>query len=240
VWNVDRGVQAHHFALGGGTVWAVATVGNTALAGTDDGRIHALDLVRRRSTGSVLAHPGGVFALAAAGGRVISAGADGHGRVWDAHLRRALASRSARASAGAAAIASGRIAVGFDDGVARVYDLPRAKIVARLPHEGLVLGAAFRSDGQLVTACEDDAVRVWDIDGASPTIVWSHAAPAVAVAVGPDDSVVSAGADGVVATPDARLDLSSAGDSPLSLAFSPSGRTFAVGTRRGVILLYQR
>lgn len=247
VWDPRTGAEETPFAFGGGAVWAAAAGAGVAIAGTDDGRIHLVDLARHRSLAAVKAHHGGVFALAASAGRVVSGGRDGTVRVWDARLRRSHGIAAAHAPAEAVAIAPGGklAAAGFLDGTARIYALPHGDPLARLRHDGLVLGAAFLPDGRLVTASEDRGVQVWDVDARRAAPLWAHDGPARAVVVAPDGLVVSAGADGslLVGRGDgkpARADLAPAGDAPLSLAVSPNGELLAVGTTRGVILMYQR
>ncbi|HKA89234.1 MAG TPA: WD40 repeat domain-containing protein [Haliangiales bacterium] len=245
-WDPGTGAEEHVFSFGGGAVWAVATSGGAVVAGTDDGRIHLVDLVRRRAIAAVMAHRGGVFALAAAAGRVLSGGRDGSLRMWDLRLRRTRFSAGARAPAETVALTrDGKLAAaGFDDRTARVYAVPRGDPLTRLRHDGLVLGAAFLADRRLVTAGEDHVVQIWDLAARKATTLWTHPAAARAVAVA-DGLVVSAGADGSLlvgggdGAPDAA-DLSSAGDVGLALAVSPSGGRLAVGTKRGVILVYQR
>ncbi len=246
-WDPTTGADEHVFAFGDGAVWAVATSGGAVLAGTDDGRIHLVDLVRRRLLAAVTAHHGGVFALAAAAGRVLSGGRDGDLRLWDMRLRRARFSATAHAQADAVALTSdGKLAAaGFADGTARVYAVPHGTPLTRLRHDGLVLGAAFTADRRLVTASEDHGVHIWDLDARTATPLWTHPGSARAVAIAPDGLIVSAGSDGSMFLGSgegepARVDFSAAGDIPLALAVSPSGQRLAVGTRRGVILIYQR
>jgi WD40 repeat protein len=82
--------------------------------------------------------------------------------------------------------------------------------------------------------------------GRPPEVLVGHRAQVTAVAVSPDDRFAfSASKDGTIVVWDLaageaidRVDLGPSDDQPLALAISPDGKTLAVATARGLVLLY--
>jgi WD40 repeat protein len=201
---------------------------------------------------SVRAHSGGVYAVAASadGKRLVSAGADEKARLWDPKHHRRLAAFDMSAPVAAVAVSADgkRGLAGDDQGAVRLFAVPAMTLVARLRGtEGLVQTAAFSPDGKIMLAgSEDDTVRQYrGKDHAAQTLV-GHRAPVTAVIAAGEGRAISAAKDGTLVVWDLasgqaidRVDLRASEDQPLALAVAPDGNTVAVGTARGVILLYR-
>ena len=200
---------------------------------------------------SVRAHAGGVLAVAAAadGKRLISAGADEKVRLWDPRRHRRLGAFDMSGPVAAVALArDGKRGVAGDDhGAVRLFAVPAMTLLARLRGtDGLIQASAFSADGKTILAgSEDDTIRRYQgKDHASQTLV-GHRAPVTAVVCAGQHSAISAAKDGTVVVwdlatgqPVDRVDLRASDDQPVSLAVAPDGKTVAVGTARGVILIY--
>ena len=102
---------------------------------------------------------------------------------------------------------------------------------------------AFTADGKtLVSGGDDHTVRTWDAATHRTAVLEGHRAAVTAVAAC-RDLLLTAGKDGAVllwrggAVVD-RIDLAASDDIPLALAAAPDGKSFAVGTDRGVVLVF--
>ena len=93
----------------------------------------------------------------------------------------------------------------------------------------------------------DDLVTLWGLDDERPITAFAgHTLSVTAIAPHPGGQLLaSASRDGTVrlwrhgtSTETARMDLSSSHDYGSSLAWSPGGELLAVGTARGVVLVF--
>lgn len=93
-------------------------------------------------------------------------------------------------------------AIGYDDGVVRLYDAATGARKAELRgHEGPILSVAWSKDGaRLASASADRTVRVWGLDGSPPRVLAGHQAAVTSVAWLPDGGAVvsSSGMDATV------------------------------------------
>jgi len=244
LWDVAAGT-ATLLGKHAGAVYGVAAVGATVVSGGDDGTLRFWD----DRPASLRAHAGGVYAVAASadGKRLVSGGADEKVRLWDPRKRRRLGAFDMSAPVAAVALApdGSRGVAGDDEGAVRLFGVPSMSLRSRLPGaDGLVLAAAFTPDGKTVLAAgEDDAVRRYR--GRDAKVLVGHRATVTALACAGDRFGVSAAKDGTLVVwdlasgqPVDRADLHGSDDVPLALAAAPDGKTLAVGTARGVILIY--
>jgi hypothetical protein len=154
-------------------------------------------------------HEGAVTSLASAGTTLVSAGADGKVLVWDlvrGQLRHTLTSGAAVRALAVAADGK-QAASGGDDNQVQLWDLASGKPGARLQaHTDWVLALAFSPDGtRLASGGYDGVVRVWEVPSGKKALEFAAAAPPPPNTPPPDLNRV------------------------LALAFSPDGKTLAVG-----------
>ena len=90
-----------------------------------------------------------------------------------------------------------RVAVGYPDGTARVWETATGRLIAELPHAGPVYDVGFSPDGNFLVTASGDAPTIWDIDSQRPiTQLFGHQAAVLTVDFSPDgSSIVSAGED---------------------------------------------
>src|SRR5947209_5692214 len=168
-------------------------------------------------------HDGPVYAAnySPEGRRVVGAGGDGTGRVWDLDRRaraQVLTGHRGRVTAAAFSPDGRRVLSAGQDGTVRVWDLehPGASRVLT-GHRGGVEGAAYSPDGgRVVSAGDDGTVRVWNLEHPAANRVLTGARGRVlAAAFSPDGHrVVGAGDDAVVRV----WDLARPGSAPRLLA----------------------
>lgn len=97
-------------------------------------------------------------------------------------------------------IPDGRVASGSDDGVVRIWDLERSRLLGALEgHRGWVMALAALPDGRLASGSMDETLRLWDPRRAvAEAILEPHGGPVYAVAVLPDGRVLSGSDDGLI------------------------------------------
>src|SRR5262245_44079092 len=197
----------------------------------------ALRGLRERSV--LVRHSGPVLSAACSvdGKRVVTASADGRGRLWEAadgketSLLKGHAGpvRSAAFSPDARAVVTASA-----DGTARLWDAAAGgrEIAVLQGHAGPVLVATFNPDGtRIATASEDGTARLWDAaDGKEVGALKGHTGAVRSVAFSAD------GTRGVTASEDSTARVwDAAGGKPLAVlkgharrllgaAFSPDGR----------------
>jgi WD40 repeat protein len=144
-----------------------AAVGRDVVVGLGSGELVLLDGATGARRWSQSAHPGGVLALDARDGRIVSAGQDGRAALRDASgdvlaevrstdrrapwIEHAVLGRGARSFA----LGVGATVQLHDDSGALSFAAPMASTVAAL---------AFRPDDGALAACAYGGVRIWSLD----------------------------------------------------------------------------
>ncbi|TCT19747.1 pentapeptide repeat-containing protein [Thiobaca trueperi] len=184
------------------------------------------------------------------GRRLVSAGADGAVRLWDAASGEALLTLSGHQDWVTACAFSpdGRwlVSAGADRTV-RLWDAASGEALLTLSgHQGRVWGCAFSPDGRrLVSVSDDGAVRLWDAaSGAALLTLSGHQGEVMGGAFSPDGRrLASAGEDATVrlwdaASGEALLTLSGHQGGVWACAFSPDGRRLVSAGEDGTVRLW--
>ena len=191
----------HVHALGARSI-AVDRLGNSAVCGGADGRLHVLDL----ASGTVVARFSeeprravNAVAVSADGRIAVSGGPTAELRVWDVPARRMLArlvGHEDRINA-LAMSADGRTAVSAsDDGSVRVWDVATASLRRTLRgHTGPVSCIAMSADGSIaISGSSDRTLLVWELDsGVCLQRLLGHEAAVTAVDLSDDGQRAASG-----------------------------------------------
>jgi WD40 repeat protein len=181
-------------------------------------------------------------------GRFIAVcGQDRTTRLWDVSdpaRPRATGSPGGEATSWVNAVAfdpdGGVLALGGSDDAVRLWDRDAGHVTANLPHPGAVTSVVWFDRRTLVTGCADGVLRLWSL----PSPVLTSTEGVNALAPSPDSRLLAVG------TLELRLwDLARrepvgrpwkpGGDTFVqSVAFSPRGRTLAVGYSDAMVRLF--
>jgi WD40 repeat protein len=190
----------------------------------------------------LLGHEGEVWALAAAGERLISAGRDQTVRVWDVRTGRARVLRGHEGDviAVAAAAGTGRVASASRDRTLRLWNLADGEPRVLAAPEGRARALVASADGARLAGATDDALWSWQLaagvvqaltpPGGGAIRGLAHAPDgATLAAAGEDGRVVLYAGGGTTPSPLLVLDGGVA-----ALGFDARSRTLAAGGRGGL------
>ena len=167
----------------------------------------------------IQAHNGPVLSVAACRGLFASSGADGKVLVWDPAAEKAVQTLDAGATVRAlTATADGKVLAGAgDDGAVHIWEPATGKAGPKLAGAtDWLLAVALSADGKSVAAAGYDGhLRIWDVGSAKVQIDVPAQPPPPPNMPPTPPSIVTA------------------------LAFSPDGKSIAVGGADGVIHLFQ-
>jgi WD40 repeat protein/tRNA A-37 threonylcarbamoyl transferase component Bud32 len=184
--------------------------------------------------------PGGLVALAGAGGAV---------EVWDFDQHRRLAEIAGgqeRIDRLAFSADGQRLAGGSNSGVIRLWE-PRTgvEVLCLRGHTEAVLGLVFSPEGERLFSCSaDHTVRFWNLkDGSEQEVLRGHTGAVRGLALSPDGArFVSASADRTLRVWDTAsgtllltLDV---GSNPSTVCFEADGKCLFTGGNDGMLLLW--
>jgi WD40 repeat protein len=161
-------------------------------------------------------HSGPVIALACHGGVLASAGTEPKVFLWEmpGGKPRQTLDAGSRVRSLAMSPDGKLVAAGGEDGAVRLWETATGTAGARLAgHTDWVLALAFSADGKTLASGGYDGVRLWDVAGGKKLLDVPAAPPAAPNAPAPPANVVQA------------------------LAFSPDGKTLAVGGSDALVYL---
>lgn len=137
VWNLKTYKLSLKFEPNDGPVNSIVVLASGLLAAGSATAVTLLDTRGGPST-RLLGHAGPIHALAARGGRLVSASADTTLKVWNLETERELMTLQ--------------------------YVRPTGGQVAKDGHTGTVLGVCFISDKYIASCGRDRTIKVWDLD----------------------------------------------------------------------------
>jgi formylglycine-generating enzyme required for sulfatase activity len=187
------------------------------------------------------------------GSRIVSAGADGTVRLWDAKSGRVIGEplRGHLGSVSSAAFSGdgSRIVSAGADGTVRLWDAKSGKEIGEplYGYQGRLFSAAFSGDGsRIVSAGADGTLRVWDSTSGEMIgeSLRGHQAVVSVAFSGDGRLIVSAGADGTVRLWDAKsgkvigLPLRGHRGAVVSVAFSGDGRRIVSAGKDGTVRIW--
>jgi WD40 repeat protein len=198
-------------------------------------------------------HGSGVFsaALSRDGRRILSGGAEGNVRLWDAATGTTLRTFSGPTGAVWCAVFSPderRVLAGSWDGTARVWDAGSGREVCVFRgHKGQVCGAAYTSDGSLAVSGggQDGTAKLWDAEtGRLVRSFDGHALGVYGLAFSPDDALLLTTSEDRTArlwnveTGALVRVLEGHQHAATYASFSPDGRRALTGSKDGTIRLW--
>jgi WD40 repeat protein len=186
---------------------------------------------------TLLGHSGAVYSVEydSEGNRLLTAGADGTARLWDAKTGEELIRFEGHKGAvnDAAFSPDGRfVATAGADGTVRIWDANTTEQMRSMKHSAAVNSVAFSPDGDsVVTASDDTTARVWKVTSGKEVFPLDNDDTAVRSALfSPDGEVIATGGyDGEINVWDATTgellkSLSNYGQGINAIAFDPDSQ----------------
>ena len=214
----------------------------------DDFALHLRDAATGHLTRGLMGHTAAVHVVAvSADGRAASAADDGVARVWSLDKGAELGKLDRKKGEGvvlAFALDGRHVLVGGDE-ILCLWDTVDKEVDLGEQH-GRINAVALSADGtQAITAGETPELQAWRLEDRTARPMKSHTKVVRSLAFSSDSTrALSAAPDKVVLwdmktlEPLEEIGLGAKADSPMAVAFDPDGRSFVVGTARGVVLLY--
>jgi WD40 repeat protein len=245
---------------GGGLVGPLAFSPSREGSGTlvvfdGNGRGLFWDAVRRSRTEPTLTPPEPTavrdLAFAKGGRRLVTCGADGSLRWWDAATGKPAWGHCLKTGGGTSALAvspDGRALVaGSDDGGVVLWDLAEGRVIGpTLPHGAAVRKVAFLGDGRrIVVATRDGDVRVWDLATLRVSALPPEGEAVTSLAVSPDGDRFATGTEGGTVRLWDSTTVRQCGQTfkhvgnARCLAFRPDGGALAIGLEDGTIPVWE-
>jgi WD40 repeat protein/Tfp pilus assembly protein PilF len=155
------------------------------IAGAEDGTVRLLDVESGRLLDATVKHPGSIVNVAILPGNELafSVGRAGVARIWriaDGKVEREWSNKDSAFTAAAVSKDFKHIALGYENGDARVYDRESGEEIGEaIKHTKAITGLVFSPDGQaLATASADGSSRVWQLATGKPRdFVVKHNGP---------------------------------------------------------------
>ncbi|MCP4700906.1 MAG: PQQ-binding-like beta-propeller repeat protein, partial [Gammaproteobacteria bacterium] len=221
--------------------------GRYLVSGGKDGKLRFWDIQSGVTVRILQGHKAGVNAIAGHAGKLFSTGNDGAVMGWNTQLPYLEADLPSEPASTAIAPDGNSVAVGFADGMLRLYFLPSADLLwEQKAHESDIQRLDFNADGSLLASAGlDYKAKLWQIEPKGPpalqaTIVHKNDVSAVAFAT--DSRILATGSY------DGRVGLFTIGAAKKtffleghkgdvnSIAFSPDGTQLLSGGDDGVLL----
>lgn len=258
LWDAARGTSERLLSGHARSVVDVAFSrdGKELLSASWDGTIHVWDATS--SEGRPLVKlPVAVTALAMSPTepRMVFAGKDGLLRLWDMVEEKELRTYGEQRREGYAPVRFSsdgqRILAAREDRGIEVWDVSSGKLLQTLVPSDYEVTSLTSSGDMVIAGTRDGVIQLWKLStGETIARFTGHTNPVSAVDLGPNAlTVVSAGQDQTLRLWDVqraveldRIDFKSdspwSGDRPTRVVVEPDGRSFLVGTSRGLILRF--
>lgn len=138
---------------------------HVGVSASRDHRILVWDFTTGEVIGRIDGHDKDVLSLAYHGRRLYSSGDDKTLRVWDldGHLLRMWGPFEHETDTCAIDATRGRVVLGCDDGVVRVFEADSGALIKAIPaHASGIKKVTVAADGQILSAAYDQKIIVWD------------------------------------------------------------------------------
>jgi eukaryotic-like serine/threonine-protein kinase len=221
--------------------------GKRIVSGSSDKTIKLWDMATGAELVTLRGHQNVVHSVVFTpdGRHIISGSTDKMIKIWDAATGDELMALAAQ-EGGIHSIAISqdgkRIVSGDDGNTIKVWDAENGTEVLTLRgHESAVLSVALSSDGKfVVSGSHDRTIKLWDVkSGTQLMTLRGHNGQVGCVAFSPDGKRIASSGRETFKLWDAATgaELMALPDSGRVIAFSPNGKTIAIGTGTGVRLL---
>jgi len=257
VWDAATGAEVMTLCGHGDSIYApwspVASVafspdGKRIVSGSTDKTVKVWDAATGAELMTMRGHQGMVYSAAFTldGRRIVSGSVDKMIKIWDTATGEEVMSLPGHKSwirSVAISPDGKRIVSGGGDKTIKVWDATSgAEVLTLHGHEAGVLSVAFSSNGKLIASGGyDKTINVWDAkSGAKVMTLRGHKDIVGCVAFSPDDKRIITGGyyDGIkIWDVETGAELITLLESGSAIAFSPDGKTIAIGSSSGITLL---
>ncbi len=250
IWDLEKNVARFKIDVGCGVLaLAVSADGKTLYSAGDDHLIRRWDIAARKQTGTFKGHDGIIVSLVLRGDTLISGGLDRSIRFWNANTTeqvRSLPRSQGDGDAFAVTSAGDFVATAGLNNTIRIFEAGNGKeVIPAAGAQSALVGLSLSADNQrLAAVTADGQILLWDPKADKLLRQWdSKQTSDLVLAFAPDSKSFATASNTVrvwnAESGDAIVQLPvKFVDSAGALAWSPDGKTLALGFTSGLIELW--